>query len=93
MPIGTICQSRIARRGIPALLGAEDAVAAVAQTGDDVGMLVQLLVAGSNLQIHIVMCFGVPLDALGAADDVHHDDVLAAVLLQEVDSRNGRAAG
>ena len=39
------------------------------------------------------MGLGDPLDALGAADDVHHDDAPAAVLFQEINGGNGAAAG
>ena len=40
------------------LLGAEDPVAGIAQTGDDVGMVVQLLIAGSQVQLHIRVGIG-----------------------------------
>ena len=35
------------------LLGAEDAVAGVAQTGDDVAVLVQVVVLGAQIDVHI----------------------------------------
>ena len=54
------------------LLGAEDPVAGVAQTGDDIGMLIELLVDGSQIQVYIGMGFVYSLDALGTADAVYH---------------------
>ena len=79
--------------GFFTLLGAEDPVAGIAQAGNDVGMVIELFVAGSQVHLHVGMGSLDSPDALGAADDVHHDDVLAAVLLQEVDGSHSGAAG
>ena len=84
---------KITKGAFSFLLGTEDTVAGIAQTGDNVSMLIQLLVDGSDVQIHIGMCLGNSLNAFGTADDVHHDDALAAVLFQEIDSSDCRAAG
>ena len=75
------------------LLGAENPVAGVAQAGDDVGVLVQPLIQGSQVDFHIRVGLLHCLHALGAADDVHHHNVPAAVALQEVNGRHGAAAG
>ena len=75
------------------LLGAEDPVAGVTQARDDVGMVVQLLVAGSDVDIHVGMGLLDSGDALRTADDIHHDDVSAAMLLQEINGCHGAAAG
>ena len=48
------------------LLGAEDPVAGIAQTGDDIGVIVQLFVHGSQIHIHVRMSFLHSLAALGA---------------------------
>ena len=47
-------------------------------------MLVELFVTGGQIQLHIRVSSLNGGDALGAADDVHHNDVLAAVLLEKI---------
>ena len=56
-------------------------------------MLVELLVNGGQEDFHVGVGFLNGLDALGAADDVHHDDVPAAVLFQKINGGNGASAG
>ena len=75
------------------LLGAEDAVAGVAQAGDDVAVVVQLFVQSGHIDVHIGVILLHPLHALGSADDAHELDMLGAGLLQEGDGGRGGAAG
>ena len=49
------------------LLGTENPVAGVAQTGDNVGVLVELLINGGQEDFHVGVGFLNGLDALGAA--------------------------
>ena len=56
-------------------------------------MLVELLINGGKEHFHVGVGFLNGLDALGAADDVHHDDVPAAVLFQKINGRDGASAG
>ena len=62
------------------LLGAEDAVAGVAQTGDDVAVLVQVVVQRSTVDVHIgVALMDEPSTPSGAATEDHQLDILAAL--------------
>ena len=56
-------------------------------------MLVESFIQRSQIQLHIRMSLLHSLHTFGAADDIHHDDVLAATGLQKVDGGNGAAAG
>ena len=55
------------------LLGAEDPVAGIAQTGDDVSVVVQLFIQRCQVDFHVGMGFLDSLHALGAADELHND--------------------
>ncbi len=46
------------------LLGAEDTVTGVAQTGDDVAVLVQVVILCTEVDVHIRVCLVQGLDAL-----------------------------
>ena len=73
------------------LLGAEDAIAGVAQTGDNIAVLVEMIVERCDVDVHIRMLLLHHGHALGGADDAHELDVLAADFLHEL-HRGGRAA-
>ena len=75
------------------LFRAEDPVAGVAQTGNDVLVLVQTLVNRCDVDIHVRMGLLNGLNALGAADQAHQGDGLAAALLDEVDGMSGNGVG
>ena len=67
------------------LLSAEDAVAGIAETGDYIAVLVEVVVKSCNEDIHIGVILLHTLYALGSADDAHELDVLDAVILEELD--------
>ena len=75
------------------LLCAEDTVAGIAQTGYDVSVVVQLLVQSGHVNVHIGVRLLHRSHTLGCADDVHHHDALAAVLLQKINGCHSAAAG
>ena len=75
------------------LLRTEDAVACVAEAGNNVTVLIEMIVKSCNVDIHIGMIFLHTLDTFGSADDAHELDVLYAIILQELDSCRSRAAG
>ena len=56
-------------------------------------MVVETLVNGGHVDVHVGVVAADNGDALGGGDDVHQGDVPAAVLLDEVDGRGGGAAG
>ena len=56
-------------------------------------MLIELFVQSGQVDVHIGMGLLNGFHTLGGADDVHHNDVFAAPLLQKVDGGNGAAAG
>ena len=60
------------------LLGAEDAVAGVAQAGDNVGVLVKLFIHTSHIDVHVGVVVANHLDPFGGSQDIHQLDVLAA---------------
>ena len=68
------------------LFGAEEAVACVAETGENVAMLVQATVKGGNVDVYVRMGFRNLGNALGRTDDRHELNVLAALILQELNS-------
>lgn len=53
------------------LLGSEDPVARIAQTGDDIGVLVEPLVHRADEDVHVGMVAAHDGDALRRGDDVH----------------------
>ena len=55
-------------RALRRLLRAEDAVAGVAETGDDVAVLVQALVHRAGVDLHVGVLVRQILDALGGGD-------------------------
>lgn len=66
------------------LLRAEDSVARVAETGADIGVLVELSVEVADVELDVGMRLHQRADALGSGDDGHELDLSAAVLLDEV---------
>ena len=76
-----------------ALLGAEETVARVAQTGNDIAVLIELFIAGGHIDVHVGMILLHPGDALGRGDQVDQTDVMASALLEERDGGGGAAAG
>ena len=75
------------------LLGAENAVAGVAQAGDDVAVLVEVIVERASVDVDVGELLLNGLDALGSGDEHHERDVLAAALLHFADGLARRAAG
>ena len=75
------------------LLRAENAVARVAEAGDDVAVLVEMIIecAGVDVDVGVLLLNG--LDAFGSGDEHHERDVLAAALDHLADGFAGRAAG
>ena len=73
------------------LLGAEDPVAGIAQAGDDVAVVIELLVHARDVDVHVRVLGLHALHALGRAYDAHELDVLDADFLQE-HRRSSRAA-
>ena len=71
---------------------AEDTVAGDAETGDDVAVLVELLIEAAAVELNVGMRVHQALDADGGGDDGHELDVLAAALLDEVDRGAGASA-
>ena len=53
------------------LLGAEDPVAGIAQTGDDVALLIQVIVQSTGIDIHVGVLLLQELDALGSGHEDH----------------------
>ena len=75
------------------LLGAVDTVASVAQAGDDVAVLIQVVVLGAQVDVHIGVSLVQGLDAFRSGDQADELDPLCAVLLDLGDGVNGAAAG
>lgn len=67
------------------LLGAEDAVAAVAQARNDEFFVVELFIQGSAVNLYVRMRFGQGLHALWGSDDAHEFDVDSALFLEDLD--------
>ena len=83
---GRKCSARPGRKcaagGQKNLFCAEDAVARVAEAGDDVAVLIELLIDCAAVKLNIGVLFGDELDALGSSNEDHELDVVAAALLQ-----------
>ena len=63
------------------LLGAVDTVAGIAQTGNDVAVLVQVVVLCTEVDVHIGVCLVQGLDAFRSSDQTDELDALCTVLL------------
>lgn len=74
------------------LLGSENSVASVAQTRNDVTVLVQMLVQGSDVDIYVRMCLLQLLYAFRSCDNAQETHILYAAILQHLDRRDGRTA-
>ena len=72
---------------------AEGEVAGVTETGDDVGILIEMIIDRGEVDIHVGMGHPDSLDALGGADQAHQTDVGAAALLEHAQGVAGAAAG
>ena len=70
------------------LLGTKDSVARIAQTGNDVAVIVELLIDRADVDIDVGMILLNLGNALGRADQAHEADVFAAAVLQELDARS-----
>src|SRR5690606_7524377 len=81
------------RPGQPYLLGAKDAVTRVAQTGQDVAVLVELAVDGRGVDGHVRVCLLHRGQAFGAGQQADELDRLGVALLEPVDGGDGRGAG
>lgn len=75
------------------LLRAEDTVAGVAQAGDDVAVVVQLLVQGADIDVHIGVGLMQGLQALGRGHQADELNVLGTALFDLADGVTGAAAG
>ena len=58
------------------LLGAVDTVAGIAQTGNDVAVLVQVVVLCTEVDVHIGVCLVQGLDAFRSSDQTDELDAL-----------------
>ena len=74
------------------LFCAEDAVAGVAEAGNDVAVIVEFFVQGGTVQRDVRMVTVQALDAFRSGNQVHAADFLCAVLLEEGDGGGCRAA-
>ena len=75
------------------LLRAENAVSGVSEAGDDVGVFVQALVDGGDVDVDVGM-FGLDFfNADGGGHEAHEADVAAAALLEHRNCVAGAAAG
>lgn len=63
------------------LLGAEDAVACIAQAGDDVAVLVQLFILCGNINVNIGVCFVQGFQSFRGGNQANELDVLGTALL------------
>ena len=75
------------------LFGAEEAVARVAQTRNDIAVLVQVVVHARDVDVHVRMVFLHPLDAFRRCNQVNQTDVTASALFDEADGCGRAAAG
>ena len=75
------------------LLGAEDAVACIAQAGDDVAVLVQLFILCGNINVNIGVCFVQGFQSFGGGNQANELDVLGTALFDLANGVNGAAAG
>lgn len=74
------------------LLCAEDAVACVAEAGNDVAVFIEMIVESGNIDIDIGVILLHALNAFGSTDDAHELDMLHAVVLEELDRCGSRSA-
>ena len=75
------------------LLGAEDTVAGIAQAGNDVLVLVQMVIQGSAVDLHIGVSVLQSPQTLGSGNDAHELDVLDTPGLDLGDGIDGRTTG
>ena len=75
------------------LLGAVDTVTSVAQAGDDVAVLVQVVVLSAQVDVNIGVSLVQGLNAFRSSDQTDELDALCAVLLDLGDGVDGAAAG
>ena len=75
------------------LFCAENTVACITQTGNDVAVLVEAFVQRTGVDVHIGVTFLNALDALGGSNQNQQLDVLAATFFHLVDGGRGRTAG
>ena len=74
------------------LLGAKDAVACIAQAGDDVAVLVQLFILCGNINVNIGVCFVQGFQSFGGGNQANELDVLGTALFDLANGANGAAA-
>ncbi len=73
-------------RAVPLpLLGAEDPVARVAQAGNDIAMLIEVLIQRADIEIYIRVRLGKGLHAFRSGNDAQEMQVPAAVLFEHGD--------
>ena len=75
------------------LFCAEYTVAGIAETGNNVRMIVEVFVKSGNEDVNIGMLLLHSLNALGRTDERHKADVAAAVLLEQGQRVAGGTAG
>ena len=64
-----------------ALFRAEDPVARVAETGDDVTVFIEVFIHRTAVNVHIGVTLADALDALGCGNEVHETNIRATALL------------
>ena len=75
------------------LLRSENAVSGIAKTGNDVGILIQMIVHCSHIDIYVGMCFLNLCNTFGNCYKAHEADVGAAAILEHGDGIAGGTAG
>ena len=70
------------------LFCSEDSVAGIAKSWADISVLVQLAVNMTNVELDVRMSLEKSLNSLRCSDDRHELDVLATVLLDEINGSN-----
>ena len=77
------------KRQTPSSFGPKQAVPRVAQTGDDIAVVVQVTVQGRDEDIGLRVLPVDAFDPLGRGDEAHQGHLLSATLLYEGDGRRG----
>ena len=75
-----------------ALLGAEDSISGITETGADVGVLIEAVIKGGRVDGYIGMGRLHRVDSLGSTDQTDQSEVPAAMGFQPLNGETGRAA-
>ena len=68
------------------LFGAENTVACIAQSGAYIGIIIEAAIQMSNINLDIRMSLSQTLQSFRSSNDSHKLDMLAAVLLDKINS-------